>query len=450
MWTANLTREKLVYFLSGSGGASEPIIPPSRGSISEPISGEVLLVWSDNPETTPCSPSVLVIKDGDSRDFLAWAWTYLVGFRPVTAYFRVLEFSTFRKVQDIGNLPFLGPLQSACAGAILGESFISEDRPAELVNTPVRSYANAFLFLATRAISYGLSDLMDGLFTKWLSTHRLLKQPVKSSTRDLLLIGQILASLNSKHRRFSDSEVDAAVATNLAEALFELQKEQWISRGTIGRLLRYGGDVLNVVDQMKDTREQRVIGFDRLLASGAIRNEHPTIAAFIYGYVASLISPGTLSHAGLLTPILVELPYALPWYGLCAGLYKNNEVLSFGKGLCRRLVRDVTAAEPLLGNPRADIAFEELDMLLSGPKALEDFRRASQSFVVVELFPMISGSFKWRTSAEQSQMGLFDSPPRREAMRELEVAAHRLLEILRELGMGQTTKPRSWKKKKAG
>jgi hypothetical protein len=448
MFVTKLDREKLIHYLSGSLGVFEKPPSATRNAVTAPTDTGVTLIWQEDQADTLGTPSIIVVPDGEIRDFLGWAWTYLIGFRPLTAYFRVLEFSTFRKMESLRSNPFLGSLQGALAGGALGEAAASEDQAIQLENVPVRAYANTFLFLATRAIAYGATDLLDDLFVKWTSTHRLLKQSSSFASRDALLISQIIASLFTKRRRFAGLNIDVQSAVELTDALDELQTEQRISKPTLSRILSHSGDILRSIDQFRDTREQRVIGFESLLANNALSREEPTIAAFMYGYLASLIGPGALSHAALLKPVLQQYPQALSWYGVCAGLYKNSEVLSFAKGLCRRLVRDATSVEPLLANPRADISFDELEMLLSGAKPLEDFRRASNTFVVVELLPTISGSFKWRNTAEQSQLTLFGSQSNKDVMTELEIAARHLVAILQEVGIATPAKNRLPKKKK--
>src|SRR5436309_435097 len=72
---------------------------PERRFINQPSEENVLAVWDDEPSLETTLPSVLVVRDEDQRDFLAWATTFLTSYKPFTAHFRVISFSTFNELQ---------------------------------------------------------------------------------------------------------------------------------------------------------------------------------------------------------------------------------------------------------------------------------------------------------------------------------------------------------------
>jgi hypothetical protein len=150
---------------------------------------------------------------------------------------------------------------------------------------------------------------------------------------------------------------------------------------------------------LRGSREQRVKAFEKILHNPS--GLDPTTASFLAGLLTDQVGPGSFEHIDLLLPYLSRHPTALLWYGLCAGLHPDSEVQQVGNCLGRRLVRDLLAVDPILSQPKYDIAIGELEVHLDREEPL-DFRAASQNHVEVELLPGVPAYMKWPMTSEVS------------------------------------------------
>jgi hypothetical protein len=119
---------------------------------------------------------------------------------------------------------------------------------------------------------------------------------------------------------------------------------------------------------------------------------------FRLGYLASRMDPGSFAHARLLGKVLKRCPSALLWYGLCAGLSGGSALLNEFGGVGRRVLRELLVPDALVGRPRTDIAFEELDLLLEAhrsPRPEDGFPTGSPSSLSVELALGVSTTVGW-------------------------------------------------------
>jgi hypothetical protein len=163
------------------------------------------------------------------------------------------------------------------------------------------------------------------------------------------------------------------------------------------------------------------------------------IRDFLCGYFANLIGPGSLAHAPVVTSLASTFPLGAFWYSVCAGLRPDNELLQAYNCLGRRLIRDSSMFEPFLGVPRCDLSLDELEVFMRADNPNVAFRRASRSFLSVELWPRVVAFLNWHPGGSGSQMGLFgsearvaDSPEVRDAIRNMERALDSLFRAVGE------------------
>jgi hypothetical protein len=150
---------------------------------------------------------------------------------------------------------------------------------------------------------------------------------------------------------------------------------------------------------------------DIVMRSGASDRLNSVKREFLIGYATSQINPGSLSHLDFLLNLTEKSHAPLLWYAVCAGLYPENEILKSFKCLGRRIQRDVLSPESPFSTPRHDISFEELAILLTADNPDINFRRAGQSFLLVEIFPCVTVQVGWQKNRAipQGQANLFPS-----------------------------------------
>lgn len=352
------------------------------------------VIWSHDPIERPELPAFLITEDGQERELLAWLVTFAPSLRPFTAFCRVMGTSGFRRLATALQRPDLGRVENACVGLVLGEVLSSEEmlsRPRDTLT--VAACASALSFALAREMAIYKDSILDAdeLRLRWSRARQLTRQRERElDGKDVVAAAEILRDL---------LRVGTAPQTSLPVSL---ACRELLEQGEISSSAAYF-DVSfeRAVKEMSGTREERVEAFERVLG-GAISFGGSIEKAFVIGYLASRISPGTLTHASLLGPGLKRYPSAMLWYGLCAGLARDTAVLAELGGIGRRLLRELLATQDLIGRPRADVSAAELDILLSGDRN-DDFTVYSHSQLTVELVPGVSTVLSWssRTRARK-------------------------------------------------
>jgi hypothetical protein len=184
-----------------------------------------------------------------------------------------------------------------------------------------------------------------------------------------------------------------------------------------------------VLREMVANKEKRVNVFTDVVRSILERKGDSRSDSFVVGYLASLLSGGTVDHADLLFPILSRLPTVLLWYGACAGLSSQNRVAGAYGGLGYRLLRDLTRDESLLSRPSADISFDEFAALARTRARSFELRQSGASWLLVELVPLVTALFRWPPKREietQLQLSTETESPSPLTLETLERIAHLL------------------------
>ena len=356
-----------------------------------------LLLWADNPcrdrgHHRPRNvggglPDAIVVRAGGMRKFLAWATTVFGGYRPFTAFFKVV--ARHHLEQDLPSQePALGAVENALVGLILGDALAhstgSQRSVTGLSLLPCES-TYAFTFARAWALGFQGGASVDSVREPWALVRKLTRQSPRrlndDSIRTALEVVTFLAGGSDAH---SQSRVPAFIL----EACGEIHAGGEVT--TSWPLLE--GDLGGLGHEMKGTREQRVRAFERVLRDTT--NLEPVSAAFLTGLLADQIGPGTLEHVELLSPYLHEHPMAAVWYGLCAGLHPQSEVQQVGNCLGRRIARDLLVSDSIVSRPKYDISVSELEVCLDRDVPVE-FRTASQNHMAVELLPGVPAFVKW-------------------------------------------------------
>lgn len=158
------------------------------------------------------------------------------------------------------------------------------------------------------------------------------------------------------------------------------------------------GGRLSGIESQADhvSREERVRNFEfgvaQLSASPLISESD----CFVVAYLLAQVSPGTLDHIQLLSPISKKMPQAYFWYGLLAGLAGDSKIFGVADGLGRRLIRDITRSENPLDRPAVDIDWVEVLVAGESVRSDELFRGTYPGFVTVGLKPGVAMVVKSR------------------------------------------------------
>jgi len=427
MWVKRSNRKSLTEILLGNGIETSMECHHSDSFPVDPIAGnDLYLIWDLEPKDKRAVPNIIVVSNGHLRDFLAWAITYFPAYRPFTAYFRVVEFDMLASLQTWFEPPSLYGLETACVGIIIAEALLLSSAREKAASISTISCSTTISYALSRALALGAnSSQLEFVYEKWLIARKLTEQPErKLDIEHLKDIYHMLAILRHDGLEKQQLDLITKVPKAVIEACSQLKNKGRISDKTWGDLTEGVQELKDAQRQMESTREARVKYFQRLLSNDSFSKLNGAVVqAFVCGYLGSLIGPGTLSHVDLVARYLSQSPMALLWYGLCAGFYKKNELLTSFNVLGRRLLRELLRYEPLLSPPVSDISLTELQVLLESNGAPIDFRTFVSNRVTTELYPCISTYLIWPKRESKQQMDLFsksnDSALRRELLLDL-------------------------------
>src|SRR6266700_2357886 len=128
MWALPADRKILLDIL---GGHALPhlkgILDPRRSHLLE-SSEELLLLWASEPEPSATGmlqgeqlPDAIMVRQHQMREFIAWITTVASGYRPFTAFVRIIDSEYAQHAVD-PKAPSLGNFEDAVAGLIIAEA----------------------------------------------------------------------------------------------------------------------------------------------------------------------------------------------------------------------------------------------------------------------------------------------------------------------------------------
>ena len=196
-----ISRKEFLDVLQGRGVFQRSELS-TTDHISTPYGNrdEIQLVWSEDDVrhggswqsvNVSVPPRLIVVKAEERRDFLAWVWTYLPEFRPLTAYTRVLYPEELRALIESKRAPQLEKVEEACLGLILGEAatYVEQKHEKKPVITPLScagtcSYAMARALALSEEQSMGADD--QSVARSWMKARSLTKQqPLRLKPEEL-------------------------------------------------------------------------------------------------------------------------------------------------------------------------------------------------------------------------------------------------------------------------
>ena len=379
---------------------------------------EIQLIWaqenldrrSRRQTTSSLLPGVILVGEGKKRDFLAWAWTYLPEFRPLTAYARVLDADEYRSFSRIQSSPSVGSFEEGCLGMIMGEAatYAESRQDKKLILTPL-SCASTFSHAMARILALsGDGDLLESdeiVCTLWIKARNLTKQrQTRLKPEELTLPWRVLLQIYATEEGYRRSSRD--VPEIVYDTCLSLTNQSELSPNTWNHLASYYPELREAQVEMQSTRERRVLFFEHFLLSlSGGRSPDPAFASFLCGFLASQIGPGTLDYLSLIIPLLDRFPSALLWYGLCSGLQKRSSLYGFSGGLGRRVLREILRNETLFDSPQGDLAIAELEVVAVNDTASTEFRTGAQGGLAIEILPLVNTTVRWPIKqAEQPEL----------------------------------------------
>ena len=396
MWIAFANRREFLDLI-GSKNPDKTLKLRSEKQITNISSrkDEMVLVWRSKPDMQDFLPEMILVQQNDMWDFLAWTSTYLSALRPLTSYCRILEREQAKHLIFKEQKPSLGNKRDAFIGAILGEA-LSHHYSGDMIRITPTSLKSTYSYVMTRACAMGKKRVfLEDVTKRWDKVRELSQQSKRKITTDAIeKVWEVLRFLNQP----SFKEKTIGPSSIILESCMDISKKGVIEDAKWNILTENMPSVKDSINIMRESKEKRVEWFEdmarRLQDSYNLAIASDT-ASFLCGYLLSQVTRGSMQHAEILRPYLRRFPTVIMWYGLCAGLYKNTGIYNELGGLGSRILRDLQEKFNILERPKADIAFEELEVLFSTEKIDKKFIQENHSYLTVELLPGLHAVVKW-------------------------------------------------------
>ena len=378
--------------------------------IPMPVGEEVILVWKEISNDYQFLPIYICTPKGKSREFIAWATTYLKHMRPFTAFVRVVDIEEYIMLERIKNINVSSREINILVGLIIGELLTLQKMGRvkhlnSMAAESTLSYAFAKLFM------HNLPFKTTDLITQYETTRNLAGvQTLSSKNIQIQLIWSYLQPIIEGDKSILFSRSDLSYQP-IDDILDNLKNGFEISKPMIENVLAHSIGL----NYIKDNMEVRVTNFENICSMISEIKISERSASFIIGYLANQISPGTLKHQMLLEPYFKRFPNIFVWYGVFAGLTLQSDVMSFSNGLGWQISKQLDRKINLFEYPESDICFNEYEMLLKTSKPDISFNTQSASNIVVELVPGIKTNVSWPPrknevgTNEQEQLQLFNT-----------------------------------------
>jgi len=373
-----LDREDFVRWLGPA--LSGDMLRPAKASSGAEKSSDVLLVFAgDTPDAVP----IICVPQAQMQDLYAFVSTY-TKVRPFSAFFRILPLERISVVERPRGICASGAILAKCvAGAAMAEAWVASARESE------RSKNVLPVLLASLSASLGQATFaqydeatFEWVLNEWIELRKrqddlFRTQKVEGASAAWRIM--LSAALSSGGEPSRDS---AEIAEFLSLA---------IERGSIRSDMLGGLAALtrgvDLVALMAASREERINRFNEVMQDFRRRSDRGVHSEFVGGLMLAIAGNGSFELLRSARGFDGWLDGAVTWFGICAALFDESNVLTYGNAAGRRMVRDILRRDAPFASPTADINSSEYRFFAPG-EAFELAAHASNS-LDVELLPNV-------------------------------------------------------------
>lgn len=373
-----LNREDFVRWLGAA--LSGDMLRPAKASPGAEKPSDVFLIFS---EEAPGAAPIICVPQGQMQDLYAFLSTY-TKVRPFSAFFRVLpleRLSVAERSHDDSRSSVA--LAKCVAGAAMAEAWIASARESE------RS-KNVFpLLLASLSASLGQATFaqydeatFDWVLNEWIELRKrpddiFRTQEIEGASAAWRIM---LSAIPSSGARPSPDSDDIADFLSLALVRGSIRSDMLDRLTSLSR----GVDFVTLIAA---SREERINRFNEVMSDLKRRSDRGVRSEFVGGLMLAIAGNGSFELLRSAREFDGWLDGAVTWFGICAALFEESNVLTYGNAAGRRMVRDIMRREVPFATPRADINSSEYRFSTSGD-AFEVAAHATNS-LDVELLPNV-------------------------------------------------------------
>jgi len=149
------------------------------------------------------------------------------------------------------------------------------------------------------------------------------------------------------------------------------------------------GPDLDLVRLLAASREERISRFNATIAQLKNRGESGLKPEFLAGLMLAMAGNGSFEMLRSARDFEGWLDGAVIWFGICAALFDDSNVLAYASSAGRRVVRDIVRRDDPFDLPRADIASTELRFMRGSKVDVGQFGVHGPQSIEVEILPNV-------------------------------------------------------------
>ena len=387
-----LSREEFLAWMAGDHETvSDALLTTSKPLRPE---GTITLLWDKAQLGDGFQPLVAVPPD-DLRDFFAFVGTYITTFRPFTAFFRVVSSELIPALEDRQqpDRQVVERVARMIAGSAISEVHLSSG------GRPTDDTAHLSTLMATLSASLGQAVIagyptpfFDWIAKQWQGVHRRVDntstEKVEAQQIALIwkLISGALRSGTSEAVMPSSSRSEQAISQFLASSI----EAQGVDKRLLSSLALSMSIEIDPSKVLTSSREERIRAFSDFLNHRDVWSRDPLASQFMAGLLLAIAGNGSFDLLRSSRELLSRAPVSIIWFGVCASLFAESNVLTIANCVGRRLLRDLKRSQDLFDPPRADLNSYEYRILSGDPRALDQVNSQSPDSIEVELLANVT------------------------------------------------------------
>lgn len=302
---------------------------------------------------------VICIAQSQMHDLFAFLSTY-AKVRPFSAFFRVLPLELISVLEGRSAAGDNDLALAKCvAGAAMAEAWIASardsDRPKNVFPVLLASLSSA---LGQAALARYDQAAIDWVLTEWTELRKQPGDPFRAQDLEGTNVAWRIVS-SAVGNPAGDVGADAsAIVRFLSSAL----AAGAIRSDLLGQLASLSAGV-DFVALLAAPREERINRFNEVVADLKRRSDRGLRAQFVGGLMLAIAGNGAFDQLRSAREFEGWLDGATTWFGICAALFDDSNVLSYGNSAGRRMVRDLLTRDDPFRPPHADMNSSEYKFL---------------------------------------------------------------------------------------
>ncbi|SFJ17021.1 hypothetical protein [Planctomicrobium piriforme] len=393
MWYIDIDRKELGAALTSGRSTLSSHLEKLDGQLKAPIPRRMVrLLWHSPSDAFLFPPAVMAAPKAELRECLAWCTTYVGPLSPITAYTRVMSPEALFRLQ---NMPNGGDVESwfiTITMAMAEATIATQSTPRNTEEIAAADIFCTYSFAKGRAETLGLPQEDWNIEERWRDLALFFDRPQRNYLLALQSVWRTTSNQCGRHRMHDNKRLFPVVDIGDGDA------PQFIALRRLGLRLDEiipDASLEEITEAMRGTREGRIDYFHRTVHRLAKERTSVISGDLRCGFLASLLSLGSMEYLPLAVALLPMFPEAPFWYAVCVALYAANSMqreafLSEKRGLARRILRELCASATIADPLTADISLDELLMIGGDRAALTEVHRSTQNGINVELAPFIN------------------------------------------------------------